>query len=249
MITRRERVLLDRLAARAWPPLEQTELDGWLLRAAHGVTKRANSALPVDADASAIDEVLPEIHDYYVARGLPVLAQVSDPAIDAALDARGWSREFETTILTGAVSTGGTGVEVTDVPSGAWLTCWWSVDGRGGDAELDVARRIMASSAGLVGHASVRVAGEVVAVARGVVEDGWLGVFSMAVRPHARRQGHASAVLRGLGDWATQHGAGSTYLQVAAGNVPALRLYERSGLAPAYSYAYRSGNPARAVGV
>lgn len=235
-----ERVLLDRLAARAWPPLEQTDLDGWLLRAAHGVTKRANSALPLDADPAALDDVLPQIAGYYTTRGLPVLAQVSDPAIDTALDERGWGREFATAVLTGGVPAEGDGVDVAGAPDAAWLDCWWAVDGRGGPAELEVARRMMARVEAPVGYASARSDGEVVAVARGVVEDGWLGVFGMAVLPPARRRGIATAVLRGLGDWATQHGAKSTYLQVAEGNAPALRLYQGLGFMEAYRYAYRS---------
>jgi ribosomal protein S18 acetylase RimI-like enzyme len=237
---RTRRVRLDQLATQAWPGLEQVQVDGWLLRAAQGVTKRANSALPLAADAVRLDDVLPRLRAFYAARGLPVLLQVSDPAIHAALDERGWTSEAETAILTGPVPRDGAYAQVADAPTEPWLDCWWTVDGRGGPQELAVARRIMARVHAPVGYASVRAAGEVVAVARGVVHDGWLGVFGMAVLPSARRQGHATALLRGLGDWAAQHAAGSTYLQVQVGNEPALRLYDGFGLTPAYRYSYRT---------
>lgn len=235
-----DRGLLDRLAMQAWAPLEEQALAGWVLRAADGVTKRANSALPVGVDVSALDELLPRISAYYTARGLPVLAQVSDPAVHAALDERGWSSESETAILTGPVATGGAGIQVDDAPTQEWLDCWWAVDGRGGADELDVARRIMERTGAPVGYASARADGAVVAVARGVAQERWLGVFSMAVLPTARRRGLATAVLRGLGDWAAALGAESTYLQVHVGNAPALRLYAGLGMREAYRYTYRS---------
>lgn len=235
-----DRRLLDRLAADAWPALEQVERDGWVLRASYGVTKRANSALPRDVDLAALDDVLPRITSFYAERELPALAMVGDPALDAELDARGWRREAETVVLAGPTPRGGAGVDVDDAPTTAWLDCWWAVDGRGGDAELDVARRILAAVEAPVGYARVQVDGEVVAVGRGVTQEGWLGVFGMAVLPHARRRGLATAVLRALGDWAAQHGACSTYLQVHSANDAALRLYDSVGLAPASRYAYRS---------
>jgi GNAT superfamily N-acetyltransferase len=235
-----DRVLLDRLAAQAWPGLEQVELDGWLLRASYGVTKRANSALPLTADVAALDDVLPRLRDFYTARDLRLLAQVSDPVVHAALDQRGWQSQAETVILTGAVPSGGAGVTVADVPTEAWLDCWWAVDGRGGKRDLQVARDIMARVDAPVGYASAHVDGQLVAVARGVAEQGWLGVFGMAVLPHARRRGLATDLLRELGDWARAHGARSTYLQVVASNAPALALYGGLGLREAYRYAYRS---------
>jgi len=38
---------LEHAAALAWPGVEQHWLDGWLLRAGHGVTYGANSAVPL----------------------------------------------------------------------------------------------------------------------------------------------------------------------------------------------------------
>ena len=75
---------LEHAAALAWPGVEHRWLDGWLVRAGHGVTRTANSAVPLDfsADQSAI----PLIADWYRRRGLtPRLAipdrllRLSDP--------------------------------------------------------------------------------------------------------------------------------------------------------------------------
>ena len=230
-----ERLLLERLAADAWPPLEQVEVDGWRLRAAGGVTRRANSALPL-SPARPLEAVV----DFYGARGLPALVQVSDPGLDRELADLGWRAELPTSVLTGPLLSGGDAA-VHDEPDEAWLDCWWTVDGRGGPAELDVARRCLTRIAAPAAYASVRVDGRAVAVGRGVTQEGRLGVFAMAVLPAHRRQGHARDLLAALGSWGQAHGAASAYLQVRQDNAAALALYQSCGMSAAYGYGYRYG--------
>ncbi len=67
---------LEHAAALAWPGVQQQWLDGWLLRAGHGVTFRANSAVPVEntADLAAI----PAIVDWYSRRDLIPRLSIAD---------------------------------------------------------------------------------------------------------------------------------------------------------------------------
>lgn len=53
---------------------------------------------------------------------------------------------------------------------------------------------------------------------------------SMAVRVDARRQGIGAALLRAVARWAAERGARRLELEVRAGNLAAIRLYERLGL-------------------
>jgi [ribosomal protein S18]-alanine N-acetyltransferase len=55
---------------------------------------------------------------------------------------------------------------------------------------------------------------------------------SMAIRPVARRQGLASALLRAILTWSAAHNARHLTLEVRAGNTPAIALYQRFGLRP-----------------
>ena len=230
-----DRELLDRLAADACPPLEQVEVDGWRLRAARGVLRRANSTLPY-GDALPLDAVV----EFYAARGLPAAVQVSDERLDARLADLGWRRETEVLVLQGPAPAGPPG-DVRDTADDAWLRCWDAVDGRGGG---DVVRECLARITAPAGYARVEVDGRTVAVGRGVVQEGRLGVFSMAVLPEHRRQGLGRQVLGALGAWAAGLGATSSYLQVEAGSTAALALYGGAGLLPAYGYGYRYGPPA-----
>jgi ribosomal-protein-alanine N-acetyltransferase len=55
---------------------------------------------------------------------------------------------------------------------------------------------------------------------------------SIAVHPEARRQGLGAALLRAILAWAAQNHARRLTLEVRAGNVPAIALYQRLGLRP-----------------
>jgi N-acetylglutamate synthase len=67
---------LEHAAALAWPGVEQQWLDGWLLRAGHGATYRANSAVPLDISAGPA--AIPAIVDWYTRRGLTPRLAIAD---------------------------------------------------------------------------------------------------------------------------------------------------------------------------
>jgi hypothetical protein len=67
---------LEHAAASAWPGVEQYWLDGWLLRAGHGVTRTANSAVPLDISAN--QSAIPAIADWYRRRGLTPRLAIPD---------------------------------------------------------------------------------------------------------------------------------------------------------------------------
>ena len=230
-----QRLLLDRLGADGNPPLEQVDVVGWRLRAAAGVLLRANSALPL-SDALPLDAVV----DFYRSRDLPPRVHVSSPSLDVALDSLGWRREFEVLVMAGPVPTGTSSAVVAPAMDDRWLECWWAVDGRGGAAEQDVFRRMGARIAAPSAYASVVVDGQAVAVGRGVAQEGWLGVYAMAVLPSFRGRGLGREVLQALGSWGASQGAHSVHLQVLEDNAAARGLYAAAGLRPAHGYHYRT---------
>ncbi len=67
---------LEHAAAAAWPGVERAWLDGWLLRAAHGIGVVANSAVPLDL--SATSGTVPAIVAWYGRRGLTPRLAVPD---------------------------------------------------------------------------------------------------------------------------------------------------------------------------
>lgn len=241
----------------AWPAPDREESGGWVLRAAAGVTQRANSIWPRPDPAGTRPDLPASLRDaraWYRRRRLPVIFQVFEDARSAALnaflDAEGFTRQSGTLILVRAAGADSTaaGVELSDRPSEEWLRLWWRVDGRGGDAALATAREILEGCPAVyalardddgvpaaVGRLAVPPAG---AGGRG-------GVYCMATRPDARRRGHAGRVLQALLAAGAARGLAGYWLLVTAANAGARELYTRAGFAEAGRYLYRQERPKR----
>jgi hypothetical protein len=67
---------LEHAAALACPGVEPYWLDGWLVRAGHGVTRSANSAVPLEFSAN--QTTIPVIADWYRRRGLTPRLAIPD---------------------------------------------------------------------------------------------------------------------------------------------------------------------------
>src|SRR4051812_9857155 len=92
--------LLEELAGNAWPAPVQQQLEGWRLRAAGNVTRRANSVLAVGA-IPEYGEWLEEVMRFYRCRGLPVRFHVSDASpegLEGMLEGMGYLAQAHTSV-------------------------------------------------------------------------------------------------------------------------------------------------------
>lgn len=258
---------LEALMDAAWPAAEAEEAGGWVLRAASGVTQRANSVWPREPglDPHGLLARLREARLWYRKRRLPLIFQVfEDPRytpLNAVLDAEGFTRQSETLVLArdGGIGSPAAdpGVETSAEPSAEWLRLWWSVDGRGDNTALAVARGILERCPAL--YAMVRDDdGRPAAVGRLAVPPGVAGagggagadglsagLYCMATRPDARRRGFASRILQALLHAGAAEGIGSYWLLVMASNAGARELYSRAGFHAVGRYLYRQERPKR----
>lgn len=256
------------LADAGWPAVERRVIEvagsapirsdgsiGWIARFAHGVTRRANSVYPV-REIEDEDGAIAMVERWYGERGLPTTFQITDAdaALASRLLARGYVADSETPLLAarlhtvaGALSSAGapasgTNATMSAEPDAEWLALWWEVDGRGGEPELEVARRILTGGPAL--YATVRDARGAASVGRlALVEQNgvhWGGLYALATRPDARGRGHARAVIATLLEHAARRGTTALWLQVMASNVVARRLYDGLGFRQATSYRYLS---------
>ncbi|MHB8295872.1 MAG: GNAT family N-acetyltransferase [Acidimicrobiales bacterium] len=100
-----------------------------------------------------------------------------------------------------------------------------------------MARRIITACPSL--YASIRDTSGTAAVGRLALVEDCGGIYCMAVRPDARRRGHAMAVLRALLEQASHLSIARVWLQAVAGNRRARALYARAGFIDASTYHYR----------
>jgi N-acetylglutamate synthase len=245
---------LETLAANAWPAHQHEWLDGWQLRFSEGVTRRANSVWPnATMNAEGLDEKLAHVEAFYAHHHLPARYQISPAAqpidLDTVLAERGYHSVARTAVQTVALPTILTrtpglrtqpdfAVELAEEFDEVWFAAFCEFENIAGHHAI-VLRAILESIRPLNGYALLRIDGAPAALALGVVEGDWLGIFCMATDPAFRRRGAASAILRTLAIWAQLYDARWAYLQVMDENVPARALYARVGFETLYHYHYR----------
>jgi N-acetylglutamate synthase len=236
---------IERAAVRGWPADEVEAVEGWLLRRTEGVgRRRSNSLLPPADSAHAtrtVEVALAVAEDLGFAEVVQVSPAEAHLRLDEALEDRGMAFGGRTLVLAGAlvVRLGRENEVRLSELSSEWVEAWAGLGG--GDGARATADLVLSQLGGRARFARVDGAeGEPVAVGIGVVDDGWLGVFSLTVAPAVRRRGLATQVMDALERWAAGIGARGAYLQVEADNDAALALYARRGLHVAHSYHYRS---------
>lgn len=249
----------------AWPAAERHEADGWVLRAAGGVTQRANSIWPrqdPDGGAAGFPAMLRGARFWYRSRRLPVIFQVVEDgrteSLTTFLDAQGFTRQSETLVMTRGPWTGASeeaatadndgSVELSTKPSDEWLQLWWDVDGRGGPEALATARDILEGCPSV--YALLRDgAGWPAAVGRLALPGGTErrgGLYCMATHRDNRRMGYGSTVLRALLNAGAGLGLEGYWLLVTAANHGAQALYSAAGFQETARYHYRQDPPRRA---
>lgn len=251
-------LLVEELAANAVLPTTVQLVDGWLLRAWPGAPfRRSSSVLPIRGDARGLDARIAIAEEFYRRRELPVRFQlgpvVEPPELEPHLAARGYEIEARSLLqvarvadvlrATSDAARDPLRTEVEERPEAAWLDA--AAAGHGD--ERGARRRVLSYGEVLArigprgAVAVVRDADDTVAGTGFVVaERGWAGVLGMGTRPAMRRRGVGTLLLHVLAERAARLGAQRMYLQVEAGNVPALALYAHAGFDAAYGYHYRT---------
>ncbi|WNI22631.1 GNAT family N-acetyltransferase [Streptomyces sp. ITFR-16] len=235
---------LARVCARAWPPVESEPLGGWLLRAAGGFTRRANSVLPLGDPGVPLDAALARVRQWYAERELPAYIQTATGAegtqeeLCAALEEHGWRREVTAEVRIAALARiGDLAAEVSRVrldraPDEAWLSRYQRVGAPGPEVTAVLGGGPSVWFATVPGAEDEAPA----AIGRCVVDGRWAGFMAVEVAPEHRRRGLATAVMTALARQATDEGASAAWLQVEADNEGARALYDGMGFAPHHRY-------------
>lgn len=245
---------LEEAAFVSWPAAEVGVLDGWRVRAAHGVTGRANSVWSQEIEGDAtLAQRIDAVERFYAERGLPSRFQMNAGArpaeLDTALAARGYSADNPTlvqiapmeAILQGTPplrSMPHIDIVIAEEFEQEWFELYEINEGEDpafATGRAQILQRIDAPRAFL----RADIDGVPAAVALGVLHNGLLCISNVSTAAHFRRRGAASAMLRALAIWSRMYDGREAFLQVKANNEIALALYARAGFATAYNYHYR----------
>ena len=245
---------VESIAINAWPAEEIISLDGWKLRAAQGVTGRANSVWPnADNKQLTLDEKLTHAEQFYTERGLPPRFQITPASLptdlDAILEARGYEYFSPTVVQIAEPATilqnttplrqrPDFTIELSEEFSEEWYELYCEAEQATAQASA-VRSGILQRIRPPVAFATLKIDDNLAAIALGVVEKEWMGVFNVETHHDYRRRGAASSLMRSLSIWAQMNKASNIYLQVVASNQPARAMYEKLGFSTLYKYHYR----------
>ncbi|MFR9750655.1 N-acetyltransferase family protein [Nocardia sp. 004] len=247
---------LEAAAASAWPGTTHTWIDGWLARAGHGYTRRANSAVPLGSSAQPAvlsTQTLHRIGAWYTAQGLPMRFALPDRLVTVP---HGWRSEGETLVLAMDIDNfvlpqGPSMVRIATEPDDSWLdTHRYTGEDPTGQAisapvpDPDV---LTAIHDGELGFASLGLPRSL-AIGRGALTtapDGrrWIGLSCVAVAAAHRGHGLGALICAELVRWGSNRGATHAYLQVAATNTAALAMYRGLGFLEHHTYRYAAPAP------
>jgi GNAT superfamily N-acetyltransferase len=224
-------------------------LDGWLVRFAEGYTRRANSVHPLYEGTRPLDRKIDECERLYAERAQPCIFKLN-PAhaeLDELLGRRGYAREAESLVqtaeLAGLPEAPADGATLSDRPSEQWLTAYTRLNGVP-ERHGATMRRVLDAIVPARRFGLLDVGGQTAAMGLAVADRGWVGLYDVVTAPELRGQGLATRLLLQLLSWAAREaGATRAYLQVTAGNAPALGLYRKLGFSDAYRYWYRVAPP------
>ncbi|MHA1949208.1 MAG: GNAT family N-acetyltransferase [Candidatus Thorarchaeota archaeon] len=247
MIDQSQIVELEQVAANAWIANDAERLGGWLLRANEGVTRRANSVLPLGAPVLPHEEAIEKTIEFYKTRDLTPRFQMTEASkpieLDRDLSERGFSVGLQVEIHTASIShlvkkEPTIDVLISNDITESWMSVYRKASGYD-SSTMNIRKDLMKRTSLHKVFALARIDREPAGVGFAVVEDKWLGLFNVASHPDLRGRGVAIAVNTALSKWGEQRGARVAYLQVESENLPAQKLYDKLGFQQMYTYWYR----------
>jgi N-acetylglutamate synthase len=226
------RIRMERAHVRAWPALEATVVDGWLLRISGGGSQRANSVSTVDFRGADVQASIDTVESRYRAAGMAARFQTFDETAPADLTAHlrqlGY-RESETTITLTKRPVARTipaDVQIRDYGGDDWRAIYL---GQITEDRRIINARILDQIPQPAAFFTTSLNGSPVATALCVIDAGCAVVECVATAMAARRRGAGRQVMLALESWAAAQGADQMGLQVVQSNDPAVTLYKGLG--------------------
>lgn len=216
----------------------------WILGLRPGSIGRAHSAAPLSHNLVRDEGLITRIEAAYRARSMGAVFRLPEveglAGVAEALAARGYAPTQPTLVMGADLSDVAKVADPTPVillerPDDAWASVFL---GEGFDPD-DGAQRVavLSNSPGAV-FAAVRDTAGTHAVGVLSLSDGWASLHGMRTVQGRRGQGLAGQVAARLAKVGLERGLTQVFLQVEAGNAPALALYGRAGFAPLWRYHY-----------
>lgn len=236
------------LSTNAWPAKYYYLLNGWVARISEGVTKRANSVMPLTYYGNKLLKDIQVAEAIYTKNNLPIIFQLPDyfepkNLLETLLE-NDYKIIDETLVMTAKIN------DMLDIPinqdysyqntpeaKNEWFNSM-SVSGRGTQERIEGQKAIISRILQPKSFFSTKQDKEIMGIGMAVLEQGNLGIFDILINPDFRRQGIAGTLIAKMVEWGRENSIHSTYLCVQGDNQPAIALYKKVGLKERFRYRY-----------
>jgi ribosomal protein S18 acetylase RimI-like enzyme len=234
-------------------PPQQRWIDGWMVRYSPGKAKRARCVNAMATGRLPLEAKLDLAEALFRAAGLPMVVRITpftQPAdLDDILEHRRMKRFDESRVMVADLG----------ALAGMQLPAQVSVEAIDGDRYAEIvgalrgspasqraahAQRLAQSPVPYRGYRMIDSEQQTLVCGQFAAEEGLVGLYDVHTADAARNRGLASALCTHLLALAKAEGARTAYLQVDAANTAARTVYQRLGFRDAYTYHYRSADPA-----
>ncbi|MCP4160435.1 MAG: GNAT family N-acetyltransferase [Deltaproteobacteria bacterium] len=229
----------------AFPALETVYYDGWVIRMSDGKTKRVNSVYSIYPSTINIEEKIEVCEKIYTENGLRTVFKLTDQetcnGMDGFLRSKGYSEGGRTLIKTMDLREHSYKTEhdfeyLTDF-SRDWYRDLCDADNRSAIDRKVVAeawKKVVPNQC----YISYRLDGKRIAFGRGVMENGFIGIYGIFINQKYRGKGYGELLTNELLAYGKRGGCTTAYLQVEKPNDVARNLYNKIGFTEIYQYWY-----------
>lgn len=241
---------IEDLSLNAWPSHQMELYDGWILRFSHFYTHRTNSVEQFGTSSLPWREKIPYCEAAYKRWGTPAIFKISplvSKDFDYILENRNYEIQHTTDVmvlrLEEAVLNAPTdSVIISRSIQSEWIDSLLSLNGTTNAVHKAIVPTMYRAIAKDTICAAIYRQGEIIGTGLGILDRDYVGIYAIHTREDYRKQGLARSLCTCILKEGIKMGAQRAYLQVVAGNDPALRLYESLGFRYFYTYWFRVSN-------
>jgi len=237
---------IEELSLNAWPSFQTIVYDGWILRFAHGYTKRANSVNPLYVSTLDIDSKISFCEKLYESQNLPVVFKMTSAVhprdLDERLATKGYRKDSPTSVqvldLEYTTLQRSPDAQLEEELSDDWLDNFCRMS-HVSESNGETLQKILTDILPHHCFVSLQADDQIIACGLGVLQSDHIGLFDIVTDEAFRGRGYGGQIVETILAWGKQNKARHTYLQVMLNNPSALHLYSKIGFEEKYQYWYR----------
>lgn len=244
---------IEELSMNAIPSLSTTFHKGWIMRRSDKLSKRANSVYPLYDATDNMDSSIKRCEAYYHAHNQQTIFKITElPAalsVDEKLIEKNYKQVAITNILTLALENLSPSITSQELESDYSLEIYDHLDPSWFDAYIklnkidsnkkDIFKSMLHSTSCEIMAIALYYKGDIIGIGYGAGEDGYLGVYGIAISEDYRQRGLGLLLMNSLHRSACDTGYHTAYLMVVDDNKIAKNLYAKLGYSHLYKYWYR----------